>query len=70
MSTKKNGSKKKTPRGWKAIAAVAVTDPRHTRRKTDHVPTVQVVHLIDDAGRHWEKWPDGPAMLVGGVPEK
>lgn len=52
------------PRVWKQIATTSVPDPRDP-----NLPHVVVTQLLDNDGRHWEKWGDEKPVLLGGVPD-
>lgn len=61
MSTRKK-PKKNDPR-WVAVATTSTPDPRPRVKR--HVIVSQ---LIDDRGRHWEKYGDDEPVMLGTPP--
>jgi len=74
MSSSKPRTKKpkRNDHRWVAIATTSIPDPsvRHPKNGNGrrHVRHVVVSQLIDDRGRHWEKYGNAPPEMLGAPP--
>lgn len=64
MNSKK--PKRNDPR-WVAVATTSMPDPRPARKGVRR-PHVVVSQLIDDQGRHWERYGDDEPVMLGTPP--